>query len=107
AASGRPLSLQPEHYPMSRFSEPMTATKNMRYNTRHLVAGEGFMASSKDVRVLEAIGKAKRGRPAAEIPAIPASLREQVHPLDHDAKDGPGGSTKQTDPDVTALRAEY
>lgn len=95
---------------MSRFSEPMTATKSMRYNTRHLVAGEGFMAAGKDVRVLEAIGKAKRGRPAAEIPAMPATLSRAVrqhHPLDHDRKEGPGGSIKQADPEIAAVRAEY
>ena len=103
---------------MSRFSEPMTATKALRYNTRHLVAGEGFMASPKDVRVLEAIGKAKRGRPAADVPEIPETLRntvastapattEAAHPLDHDGDGAPGGSIKQADPDIGAVRAEY
>ena len=93
---------------MSRFSEPMTASKSMRYNTRRLVAGEGFMASPKDVRILEAIGKAKRGRPAADLSAPPATLVAKIAAFDGDGNGEPGGSAKPApDPDLASVRAEY
>jgi hypothetical protein len=63
---------------MSRFTEPMTAIRSMSYATRRLSAGDMFHAAPKDVRILEAIGKAKRGRPAATVPPPPAGL---VHRL--------------------------
>lgn len=112
---------------MSKFTEPMHALKPMRYATRRLTAGDLFHAAPKDVRLLEALGRAKRGRPIGELPPPPAAVvaakapaaattaaptepetaAPAADPLDHDGDGKPGGSTKQTGNDVAELRKAY
>ena len=52
----------------------MKATKNMRYGTRRLMAGDIFEVNKpSDVRVLKAIRKAEEYK--EELPPIPATLK--------------------------------
>jgi hypothetical protein len=95
----------------TKFSEPMVATKQLKYNTRMLTAGEPFLARPKDVRVLEALDRAKRGRapndfepPSPELrakiearfaPALaPSPTPPATSPLDHDGDGKAGGSAR-------------
>lgn len=45
----------------------LIATKRFRYGTRHLEADDLFEASSRDARVLKAIGKAKDAESQPEV----------------------------------------
>lgn len=44
----------------------MTATKNLRYATRQLKAGDGFVAPRRDARILAALGRAEYGTRVVE-----------------------------------------
>lgn len=63
---------------MDKFTEPMIATKRLRYATRMLTAGEAFLAQPKDVRLLVALKRAEPGRHVGKLDAPPEALRRKV-----------------------------
>lgn len=71
----------------------MTATGPLRYGTRMLSAGDGLTVNGPTARLLEALGKARKGR-----------ARPQ---LDHDSNGFAGGSSSATGDDIAGLRATY
>lgn len=73
--------------------QKMKALTAMRYATRRLQAGDTFEAKPKDVRVLEAIRKAKVLRDPVDLSPPPAALVAKVM----------GGP----DDDLSAARDEY
>lgn len=71
----------------------MIATGPLRYGTRMLSAGDGLSVNGPMARVLEALGKARSGRPLPQ--------------LDHDRDGFAGGSVTAGGEDIAALRAAY
>lgn len=67
----------------------MTATKNLRYATRQLKAGDGFVASKRDALILAALGRAEYGTRVIE------------------AVDAPKKAEASGDDGMKALREEY
>lgn len=49
----------------------MTATKNLRYATRQLKAGDRFVAPRRDARILAALGRAEYGTRVVEAVDLP------------------------------------
>ena len=67
----------------------MIATKRMKYGTRMLNAGEPFEAKQSDVRLLEAIRKAKRiEAPAVEAAPVPEPVAVEAPPAPARARRG-------------------
>jgi len=56
----------------------LTATKDMRYSTRRLLAGDSFEASRRDGKLLIALGRASEGRSEGAVGQIPERLAERV-----------------------------
>lgn len=92
---------------MAKFIVPMIATKRLSYNHRMLRPGDGFTATPKMAQVFELLGKAKPGRVPGSLPPPPPSLKAKPDPFDHDNDGSPGGSTKQSEPGIAAVREEY
>lgn len=86
----------------------LTATKTFGYATRRLRAGDEFVTSNRDARLLIAIGKAKASEGVVVPPpkTKPARKAAKTHdPLDHDRDDKKGGIVT---PEVLAkLRTDY
>lgn len=53
----------------------MTATKNLRYATRQLKAGDGFVAPRRDARILAALGRAEYGTRVVEAVDLPKKAK--------------------------------
>lgn len=74
----------------------MKASRPLTYNTRRLQPGDEFeVVNSRDVRVLEAIRKAHRVRPEADVPPPPPALASKI------------AENFGSDEDLKAARAEY
>lgn len=58
----------------------LIAVKDFTYNTRRLVAGDSFQARNRDDAkiLIELLGKARMGRPAAEVPPPPPEVAEKI-----------------------------
>lgn len=56
----------------------LRATREFRYNTRRLLAGDEFTASRRDGKVLVAIRKATAIRETADVPPPPPAVAEQI-----------------------------
>lgn len=80
----------------------MMATGPLTYGTRRLRSGDEFTATSRDARLLVAIGKARY----APIIARPAAPTLRHAPLNHDSDWRRGGSVFGGD-DLKELRALY
>lgn len=77
----------------------MVATKPMRYGTRRLVAGDTFECEPRHAKLFVTLKRAKEHeREKADIPAIPAALKERVT--------APQSADAQQDERAT-LRAAY
>lgn len=61
----------------------LIAVKDFTYNTRRLVAGDSFQARNRDDAkiLIELLGKARMGRPAAEVPPPPPEVAEKLPPI--------------------------
>jgi hypothetical protein len=85
----------------------MIAKTGFRYSTRRLLPGDVFTARDRDVRVLEAIGKAEVKRERVAVPPPPRRVKDKIHPLDHDSNGVKGGSTSAGGDELKALREQY
>jgi hypothetical protein len=58
----------------------LIATRDFTYNTRRLKAGDAFQARNRDDAkiLIELLGKARVGRPKAEVPPPPADVAEKA-----------------------------
>lgn len=56
----------------------MIANSAFTYKTRRLKAGDGFQASSRDAKVLEAIKKAREGRVPGEVAPPPPAIADKI-----------------------------
>jgi hypothetical protein len=58
----------------------LIATKDFTYSTRRLTAGDSFQARNRDDAkiLIELLGKARLGRPAATVAPPPAEVVEQI-----------------------------
>jgi hypothetical protein len=87
----------------------LTATKSFGYATRRLRAGDEFVTSNRDARLLIAIGKAKPGEGVVVAPPKKAprkaAPKKKHDPLDHDRDDKKGGAV--TSEVLTKLRTDY
>jgi hypothetical protein len=72
----------------------LRATKQFRYDTRRLLPGDVFEASSRDARILLATRKVERVRDAAVVPPPPPAVAAKI------------ASTFAEEP-IAKLRAEY
>jgi outer membrane biosynthesis protein TonB len=59
---------------------PMIATRDFTYNTRRLKANDDFMARNRDdaMILVEVLGKARYGRPKADVPPPPQAVAEKM-----------------------------
>lgn len=58
----------------------MIATRDFTYNTRRLKAGDDFLARNRDdaMILVEVLGKARLGRPKADVPPPPAEVAAKI-----------------------------
>ncbi|WP_226576538.1 hypothetical protein [Acuticoccus sediminis] len=75
--------------------QKMKALRSLRYGTRRLQAGDYFDAKMKDVRILEAIKKARVAREVGTLAPPPADLVQMVK------------ADAEPVTDIKAIRDEY
>lgn len=58
----------------------LIATKDFTYNTRRMKAGDDFQARNRDdaMILIEVLGKARMGRPKADVPPPPPKVAEKI-----------------------------